>query len=1104
MDHRIALKPKTPLCLCNDKGEQIHCVIEKEIGRGGSCIVYEASRVTETGDVSLYRVKEFYPYKPDIKRGDDNTLTASSKDAQLFRIGKERFLSDFSRTNELFYSGANYSSMTNQLDVFSLNGTYYVLSAYSSEKTLSAYQPESLKECVTLVKQVAFVLENIHKHGYLYLDTKPDNILITDGYQKQIQLFDFDSLFSLSRINKDGDPQRGNERLSYSKGFAPFELQTSKVKCLGPHTDVYGVGALLFYLLFGHTPAATDCEQDAVFDYEKLRYDYSECDDRLFDSLNSFFHKALAVYYADRYQNMHDVICQLQRIETHADKKIPRIYSTRIVKPKFFFGRKQEFEELDSFLLNTDNNCLFVTGMGGIGKSTLIRAYLACNSEKFGTVLYVHYEDSIEATVCNDTNVNINTLHQREETGSGNRYFDTKLRMIRELVSDTTSVLVIDDFVGEIDNDFLNLIDTGLKVILVTRNIPAGQSFPEMRLESIKDEHTLLQIFEMNLGRSVNDIEIADFKRIIKRIEGHTLVLELIAKQIANSHITVSGAAELTDKFGFSAIAPEKVRYEKDSKRIRDTIGNIVDAIFMTNGLSGEMKTLLKVASLLGDEGIDINDFQRIMELTSKDDLNELITDGWLSLSGDVFYMHRVIREAVHRWEWIQEYVDAAVRFLRYFHLEIWLESTKNDYPKKLRQHISNDHFDNYPRWIGDILLEARKRLLSNHGIVGKMMEERIKRFDDLPADIKKLSSLLNRSESVLRQCKYEPVIKKNSVYIDLLYVTIINLLEYRDDSAVLSKANELFSDAENGFILNGASELLSRKYSEKSHIQILKIRTLLLKVYNSMGDTDKAKKQLAQAEIIRKQYKKGLVPALYYDMLSEYYDILLNGFYDAETPEQISLLNKMLDAIDKTIYYSKRERFYDGDHLYAAHLLAKATVLMRSCIGTDTQIIKLIKQAKDDIEENTSEYAHVRQQYLLVCAWYYVLMREDPVTAEEYLDSAYVLAKVILPNDLQMIESVIIPGANIYYEAREHKRSMRLLDKGIQMCAKKANTNAYDRLKQELCEHYLEVGVDAGEYELCQKMIDRIEAENEEIIDLDSKVIISDDICNLITSKLS
>ena len=40
MDHRIALKANTPLRLFNDKGEAIHCVIETEIGRGGSCIVY--------------------------------------------------------------------------------------------------------------------------------------------------------------------------------------------------------------------------------------------------------------------------------------------------------------------------------------------------------------------------------------------------------------------------------------------------------------------------------------------------------------------------------------------------------------------------------------------------------------------------------------------------------------------------------------------------------------------------------------------------------------------------------------------------------------------------------------------------------------------------------------------------------------------------------------------------------------------------------------------------------------------------------------------------------------------------------------------------------
>lgn len=58
MDHRIALKPNTPLWLSNDSGEMIHCIIKNEIGRGGSCIVYEAVRITDTGDQTLYRQYE--------------------------------------------------------------------------------------------------------------------------------------------------------------------------------------------------------------------------------------------------------------------------------------------------------------------------------------------------------------------------------------------------------------------------------------------------------------------------------------------------------------------------------------------------------------------------------------------------------------------------------------------------------------------------------------------------------------------------------------------------------------------------------------------------------------------------------------------------------------------------------------------------------------------------------------------------------------------------------------------------------------------------------------------------------------------------------------
>ena len=106
--------------------------------------MYEAARITDTGDKTLYRVKEFYPYKLNISRDENNGLTPSANDAEVFTQRQEQLRSDFSRTNQLFYSDTNYSSMTNHLDVFRQNGTSYVLSAYSSKKTCRPCDTENL------------------------------------------------------------------------------------------------------------------------------------------------------------------------------------------------------------------------------------------------------------------------------------------------------------------------------------------------------------------------------------------------------------------------------------------------------------------------------------------------------------------------------------------------------------------------------------------------------------------------------------------------------------------------------------------------------------------------------------------------------------------------------------------------------------------------------------------------------------------------------------------------------------------------------------------------------------------------------------------------
>lgn len=271
MDSRIALAAKTQLHFQNKEGGAVRYTIIKEIGRGGSCIVYDASYETNTGDLKYVRIKECYPLKLRIERTTDGSLCTDPADAVQFEAAQNKFRSDFTLGNGLFYAEGLYDAITTTIDIYSGNGTTYLVSIFSPENTLATYHPESLRVCVTLAKQVAQIIKRIHNEGYLYLDTKPDNVLVLDTYATRVQLFDFDSLIQMDTEDQYASVDPRSIRVSFSKGFAAIELQMGKVKKLGRHTDVYGVGALLFYLLFGSTPTAMDCESNATYDYTKFK-----------------------------------------------------------------------------------------------------------------------------------------------------------------------------------------------------------------------------------------------------------------------------------------------------------------------------------------------------------------------------------------------------------------------------------------------------------------------------------------------------------------------------------------------------------------------------------------------------------------------------------------------------------------------------------------------------------------------------------------------------------------------------------------------------------------------------------------------------------------
>lgn len=103
-------------------------------------------------------------------------------------------------------------------------------------------------------------------------------------------------------------------RTSHTKGYASLEQQTGKLRQLGKHSDIYSLGAVLFYALWHKTPYAFDCAPDAECDYAHMTYAGTSYQDRLFPVLTAFLHKTLASYHADHYQSAHEAIGQLLKI----------------------------------------------------------------------------------------------------------------------------------------------------------------------------------------------------------------------------------------------------------------------------------------------------------------------------------------------------------------------------------------------------------------------------------------------------------------------------------------------------------------------------------------------------------------------------------------------------------------------------------------------------------------------------------------------------------------------------------------------------------------------------------------------------------------------
>jgi predicted Ser/Thr protein kinase/mono/diheme cytochrome c family protein len=104
------------------------------------------------------------------------------------------------------------------------------------------------RQAAELVETLARAAQVAHERGIVHRDLKPSNVMLADDGTPKIADFGL-----AKRLDDDSNHTHTGEVLGTPSYMAPEQAEGKKDQ-IGPHTDVYALGAILFELLAGRPP----------------------------------------------------------------------------------------------------------------------------------------------------------------------------------------------------------------------------------------------------------------------------------------------------------------------------------------------------------------------------------------------------------------------------------------------------------------------------------------------------------------------------------------------------------------------------------------------------------------------------------------------------------------------------------------------------------------------------------------------------------------------------------------------------------------------------------------------------------------------------------
>ncbi|GAB2839101.1 hypothetical protein GCM10027277_02570 [Pseudoduganella ginsengisoli] len=227
--------------------------IDAVLGQGGFGITYVATDINLNVKVAI---KEYLPAEFATRASDKSVAPRWPEDHDFYMNGLECFLVE-ARTLATF----RHSNIVRVARFFEAHHTAYMVLEYEQGEPLKQWweghkqMPE--QQLLSLLHPLMDGLSLMHEAGFLHRDIKPDNVYVRKEDGSWVLLD-----FGAARQTVGGVQALADV---ITPGYAPLEQYQGGVQ--GPWTDIYALGATLYWMITGMKPAPAPERDDGTAEF---------------------------------------------------------------------------------------------------------------------------------------------------------------------------------------------------------------------------------------------------------------------------------------------------------------------------------------------------------------------------------------------------------------------------------------------------------------------------------------------------------------------------------------------------------------------------------------------------------------------------------------------------------------------------------------------------------------------------------------------------------------------------------------------------------------------------------------------------------------------